>query len=197
MVSSWQKMSAKDVIFQYFLNEFPFNREGLKEFVDSFERKIFKKGDLILEQGHTESNLRFLHQGTVREFYGGEGKEFNINFYTNQEFVTDFHSFTKSIPTKKYQQCLTKVEILVLPKQQFLEFLDKYSCGKGFVDEMFQKIIEQKEQEEYNRLTQTPEEMYLCLSKTKPQWLQKVPQYHIASYLRITPETLSRIRQRI
>ena len=49
---------------------------------------------------------------------------------------------------------------------------------------------------EFNRVTKTPDELYKELFIYKPEWLQLIPQYHIASYLNITPETLSRIRKR-
>ena len=191
-------MSETDKIFHYFNNEFPFNKEGLLEFIASFEVRRYRKGDLLLKSDQVEKQLRFLDQGFVREFYAGvDGKEMNINFYVKTGFITDFSSFTKDSKTKKYQECLSNVEVRVLPKSQFLEFLEKYQCGKLFLDSIFQRIIEKKEEEEYKHLTKTPEDLYLDLMNTKANWLQKIPQYHIASYLRVTPETLSRIRQRI
>ena len=65
------------------------------------------------------------------------------------------------------------------------------------MDLSFQKLLKHKELLEYNRITKTPEELYKELFIYKPSWLEKIPQYHIASYLNISPETLSRIRKRI
>jgi hypothetical protein len=65
------------------------------------------------------------------------------------------------------------------------------------VESSFHKLLKQKEMLEYNRITKTPDELYKELLIYKQEWLQSIPQYHIASYLNITPETLSRIRKRI
>jgi CRP-like cAMP-binding protein len=124
-------------------------------------------------------------------------KKKNINFYTEPIFITDFSSFTNSTSTKKYQEALTDIELRVLSKEKFLEFTNQYNCGKLFIETIFQRIVVNKENEEINHFVNTAEELYLDIMKTKPNWLEHIPQYHIASYLGITPETLSRIRKRI
>jgi CRP-like cAMP-binding protein len=98
---------------------------------------------------------------------------------------------------RKFQECLTDVELLVIDKIKFRSHLEKYTCGKEFVKSTFQKLFRHKKLLEYNRITKTPEYLYQELLIYKPDWLQKIPQYHIASYVNITPETLSRIRKRI
>ncbi|WP_143883846.1 Crp/Fnr family transcriptional regulator [Chryseobacterium binzhouense] len=186
-----------DQLYQFFITEFPFNKEGLELFVNSFETKNYKKNQPILHFGETEKELRFLDSGIIREFYANNGKEKNIDFFLTGEFVTDFYSFVSEKPTRKNQECVTDVQIRTLSKEKFLHFLKEYSCGKLFVDEIFQRIIEKKEQDEFAQFINTAEENYKLLLQDKPNWLQRIPQYHIASYLGITPETLSRIRKRI
>ncbi len=83
-----------------------------------------------------------------------------------------------------------------IEKDSFFNLLEKYECGKSFVASSFKKLLKQKEMLEFNRVTKTPDELYKELFIYKPEWLQLIPQYHIASYLNITPETLSRIRKR-
>jgi CRP-like cAMP-binding protein len=190
-------MTKEDKLSLFFSNEFPFNKEGLAEFVNTFVKKSYKKGSVILENGKTENELRFLDNGIIREYYATNGKEKNINFYTEPIFITDFSSFTNSTSTKKYQETLTDVELRVLCKEKFLELTNQYNCGKLFIETIFQRIVVNKENGEFNHFVNTAEELYLDIMKTKPNWLLHIPQYHIASYLGITPETLSRIRKRI
>ncbi len=187
----------QDKLFLFFINEFPFNKEGLELFVQSFETKEFKKNTLLLSNGQTEKELRFLDEGIIREFYANDGKEKNINFYLGSEFTTDFYSFISNKPTQKYQECLTDIQIRTLPKKKFQAFLEEYHCGKLFVDEIFRRIIEKKETDQFTQFVNTAEDNYLELLHHKSLWLQNIPQYHIASYLGITPETLSRIRKRL
>ncbi|CAM1333319.1 Crp/Fnr family transcriptional regulator [Tenacibaculum aestuariivivum] len=102
----------------------------------------------------------------------------------------------KNINTNKNQECLSDVEILSINKQSFFELLEKYECGKYLVETSFQNLLKHKNILEFNKITKTPEELYQELFTYKPEWIKKIPQYHIASYLNITPETLSRIRKR-
>jgi len=190
-------MNDRRFISTYFKTDFPLNQEGLNELISLFEVKTFSKNTLLLHEGQNENYLRFINTGIVREFYRTDKKDININFYTTPQFITDFSSFSFCTNTRKNQETLSDVEILELGKEKFLSLLEKYSCGKSFIDMTFQKIIRNRELFEYNRMTKEPEELYNELRMYKSDWLQQIPQYHIASYLGITPETLSRIRKRI
>ena len=184
-------------ISRFFETEYPLNQEGLKELLSLFKVKSFTKGSMLLKTGEEEKQLRFLNNGLIREYYATAEKETNINFFTNPQFITDLTSFNNDTPTKKYQEALSDIELLSIDKNEFRNLLKKYECGKSFIDISFRKLLKHKELLEYNRITKTPEELYQELFIYKPNWLEKIPQYHIASYLGITPETLSRIRKRI
>ncbi|WP_075341910.1 Crp/Fnr family transcriptional regulator [Tenacibaculum agarivorans] len=184
-------------ITSFFKTQYPLNQEGLKELLDLFSVKEFKKNTLILKADSKQQQLCFLNKGIIREYYASTDKEININFYTKPQFITDLSSFINDTKTKKYQETLTDVELLVIDKVSFRKILNKHKCGKSFIELSFQKLLKQKELFEYNRITKSSEELYRELLIYKPNWLQTIPQYHIASYLNITPETLSRIRKRI
>ncbi len=153
-------MKETDKLSLFFSNEFPFNKEGLEDFVNTFVIKSYKKGEIILENGNTDHELRFLDQGIIREYYATTDKEKNINFFTNPDFITDFSSFTHSTATKKYQECLTDVDLRVLSKEIFSTFTNQYNCGKLLVETIFQKIVINKETEEFNHFVNTAEELY-------------------------------------
>lgn len=181
----------------FFNENFPTLKEGVDEIIHSFEYRKLPKKNILIQSGQTENELRFIHQGLVREYYVSETKEVNIHFYESGEFVSDFLSFYTKSPTKKQQECLTETELWVLPRSQFNHWLKKYKHISLLIESYFQKILRNQEKREYHLLTKTPDEMYLHLMQKHPQWLIDIPQYHLASYLRVTPETLSRIRKRI
>lgn len=190
-------MTPKEQLRLFFKTDYPLNQEGLEELLNAFELQSFQKKTVILREGKVEKQLRFLVKGNIREFYATEEKEININFYTQAQFVNDFSSFKKDKPTRKNQETLTDVDLLVLDKIIFRQLLQKYQCGQSFIDLTFQKLLEERETFEYQRITQSFETLYQNILENKSNWLQEIPQYHIASYLGITPETLSRIRKRM
>lgn len=188
---------GRERIASFFKTEFPLNKDGLAEFIGAFNEKKIPKGTLLLKNGNKDQVLRFLNTGTVREFYKTEKKEININFYTRPQFISDFYSFISDVPSKKYQETLSEVTVLELGRERFSTLHNKYSCGKTIIDQTFEKLLRHKELLEYNRITKEPEELYKEILIYKPDWIRDIPQYHIASYLGITAETLSRIRKRI
>lgn len=184
-------------LYDVFKTDYPLNKDGLDEFVAGFKLLSFKKNQIILNEGESETKLRFLNRGLVREYMTKKDKETNINFYTSPQFISDLSSFTNNIKTKKYQETLSDVEMLYMERKTFNNLLNKYPCGKSFIDLTFRNILEQKELFEYNRITKSPTDLYKELLIYKPDWFNYIPMYHIASYLGITPETLSRIRKKI
>lgn len=184
-------------ISKFFETEFLLNQHGLDELFSLFKVEKHAKGTILLQENSKEKKLRFLNNEIVREYYANEDKEVNINFYIKPQFISDLLTFSQNTTTKKNQETLTSVEILSIERQPFFNLLEKYQCGKTFVDASFQKLLKQKEKLEFNRITKSPEELYNELFIYKPEWVQNIPQYHLASYLNITPETLSRIKKRI
>lgn len=189
-------MNSKEKLHQFFSSNFPFNQEGLEELVNSFEPEIYKKEEMLLRKGLVDSKLNFLYSGFVREYYLSDTKEVNVNFYEANQFTTDLSSFFEGKKTHKFQQCLTDVKIFSLSKNALLPFLEKYGCAQKIIQSSFQQALASKESIERNKLTKSTDELYKELQLKKPSWLKFIPQYHIASYLNVTAETLSRIRKR-
>ena len=191
------KLNTDEQLSSFLKNQFSLSQEGMEEVVASFACETIPKDSIILQPGQTEKKLKFVHSGFIREYYANEKVERNINFFEPGEFATDFLSFQSDNKTQKWQQSITKVKLRTLPKSTFNQLLQKYECGQSIVEGAFRNILQCVEAKTYNRLTKKPEELYQHILKNNPSWLQHIPQYHLASFLNIAPETLSRIRKRI
>lgn len=181
-------------IKQYFDKHFPLFI-GVEEILNVFELKVYPKKTLLLEYGKIEKEVKFVNKGIVREYYTNDGSEVNIDFYTENYFLTNFTSFYTNTPSLRYQESLTEVEMVVLSKEALDAWLKKYPEGKTLIEVSFKRILLANEIRDLKLITKKPEVIYKELRKAHPDWLLNIPQYHLASYLRITPETLSRIRK--
>lgn len=170
---------------------------NMKDFLTHFPSQTLPKGSIILTPQTTELKVKYLVSGIVREFYVTDKKDINLDFYESTEFFTDCVSLHNATNSNKWQECLTEVEVKMVPFDRFNEFLAQHQGTDTMFKTAFLGLLAQRESREHCRLTKEPEQLYLELLRDKPSWIQNIPQYHIASYLGISPETLSRIRKRI
>ncbi len=159
--------------------------------------RSFRKGDILLKEGDISSEFYFIIKGCIRLFYTVNGEEKTAFFYTENHFVSSYRSFVKQAPAHHGLQCVEDITVAVLSIENSNRLLKEYPkfefLARVIMEEeliIYQDIIS-------HFITLSPEERYLNLLETKPELLQRIPQYHLATYLGITPESLSRIRSRI
>ena len=191
------KRQAAAALLHFFDTYFPDHQAGLDELVEWCVYKRYDKHQFLLEVGQEERHLRFLVSGMVRVFYQYAGQESNIHFYVQPGFISDIPAFLQHTSTRQTHQALTTVELLVLERERYEYIVARYTCGKGLMQQYSNQLFHEQQAREQRYRTLSPEERYQYLLTHKAHWLATVPQYHIASYLGITPETLSRIRRRI
>lgn len=184
-------------IIEFFKQKSPVNQDGLNELLEKLEVLQYKKQEIIQKENSYQKHFKFLNKGIVREYYTSEKGETNINFYTKSQFISDSSAINNNIATKKNQQALSDVEVLVIEKNDLLKLIDRYECGTKVLNNLLHSLLIKKEEAELNLRTKSPKHIYKDIVRNNPDWLNQIPQYHIASYLNITPETLSRIRKRI
>lgn len=166
----------------------------------SFEQllvvKEFKKGETISEEGKTNSIVSFIEKGAVIVYNHIDGKKRVYNFFFEHEYTGDYESFLTQKPA---QYGLEAIEDTLIFNLHYNGLQKMYADHPGFervgrlvAEAQFLRLVQRNS----SLLSVKPEERYLQLINEKPQVLQRVPQYYIASYLGITPEALSRIRRR-
>jgi CRP-like cAMP-binding protein len=155
-----------------------------------------KKGTVILKQGETSQETFFVLKGCIRSYYLIEGEEKTTAFYTEMEVLTP-HCVVNKLPSEYYVSCVEDCILLVSNTDMEEEVNRKFPkfeimCRK-FAEELLVK--QQINFDEFK--TSSPEQRYLKLMESRPDFIQRVPQHQLASYLGIKPESLSRIRTRI
>jgi len=164
---------------------------------DTFPIDTFKKGTYLLKQGQIAKGSFFIIKGCVREYLLEDGEEKTIAFYTEQQSLANQSSISNQTPSKINFVCSEDTTVVITLTEKEKKLYEKFPRFKEFCLEEMDRIIgEQREKlTEFYRLK--PEERYVKLQEERPDLLNRVPQYQIASYLGIKPETLSRIRARM
>ena len=159
--------------------------------------KPIKKNQLLLWEGEVSSEFYFIIEGCIRMFYWVEGEEKTAFFYTENEFVSSYESFTKHIPARHSLQAVEDTTVAIISSEQAQAMLLKYTMFEFLARVAMEQELSVYQDIIASFITQNAEQRYQALSKSKPQLLQRIPQYQLATYLGVSPETLSRIRKRI
>lgn len=174
----------------------PTNEEAAA-FAECIPIKSFKKGELLLREGQISRDSYFVIKGCVRKYYIIEGEERTTEFYMEDKSLASLQSNQNKTPAKHYFECVEESRLAVLSyekEQELFKLVPKYKT-------LFRMSMEEKFGEQQEALTKfitsRPEERCQNLVDTRPDLLQRIPQNHLASYLGVKPELLSRIRKRI
>lgn len=159
--------------------------------------KTFQKGDFLLKNGQPCQNIIFVNKGIIRYFYLVDGEERIGNFFFDNDFASDYKSFLTQSPALLNIDALTEVEVVLINYQDLQTIYEKSKTferlGRKITEGIYIALIQRTE----SLLFESAEERYINLLKKMPELHNIVPQYMIASYLNIKPETLSRIRKKM
>lgn len=167
-------------------------------FIQHLSERTFEKNEYLVRAGDVVKNFYFINKGLVRFFYSTEdGKEFNKHFAMENGFAGSFHSLILHKPCSFFIQALEKTEIIVLPNHILNEFYDRHPSWERLGRKNAEQLALIKEAREKELLLDSLEIRYRRFLKQFPGLADRIPQYHIASYLGVTDVALSRIRKKI
>ncbi len=187
-------------------------KEKLKKFVESFNflepkeietvvdytvLKKFKKGQILLKEGEVANACYAVIEGCVREYYIIDGLEKTTAFFTEGQAVNSFSSATNKKPSKHFLECSEDC-ILTVGNEGLVEGICKLIPR---MEKFIRTEVERSTGELQDRLAEyiisSPEERFKKLLENNNGIMNRVPQHQIASYLGVTPESLSRIKKRV
>ncbi len=191
-------------IKELFCSVVDFTPEEMEEIESHFIPCRFKKGTYIKKEGDIWRHVYFLRSGIVRTFFiDTDGKDFTWLIHYNGEyanekyvFVVDFASFIMQEPSKFYAEVLEDVEAYAISYETVRQLENKSVNFLKFTKIMAELAYYHKHVRTLSLLTESAEERYHRMLQENPSLFQMVPLYYIASYLGITPQSLSRIRKK-
>ena len=167
-------------------------------FIQHLSERTFEKDDFLVSAGEVANNFYFIASGLVRFFYSTEdGKEFNKHFAMENGYAGSFQSLVLGEPCGFFIQALERTETIVLPNQVLNESYDRHPCWERIGRRNAENLALFKEMREKEFLLDSLETRYRRFLKEYPGLVDRIPQYHIASYLGVTDVALSRIRKKI
>jgi CRP/FNR family transcriptional regulator, anaerobic regulatory protein len=169
----------------------------LQTFLSAGFNKIIEPKKIFINEGEKFDRLFFIHSGIIRSFRLIDGKDYSFFFHTEKEFAIDYESFLLGISTPLFFETITECNVTEYKK----DILDTLYEKIPRLEKLGRIIAEQAYLNVHERLLQFQsddlETRYLKLIKRNPNLFQFVPLYHIASYLGVKPQSLSRIRAKI
>ena len=183
--------------FRLFVANFPFlNTEETDIIVENTNLQEFKKGHVLLREGAVSKECYAVIRGCVREYYIKDGVEKTTAFFTEGQAVNSFSSYTNQVASKHYLECAEDCLLTVGNQSLIEQMCERIPRLTEFISMQVQKDAGELQERMATFMTSSPEERFDALMENNPSLMNRVPQHQIASYLGVTPVSLSRIKKR-
>ena len=153
-----------------------------------------KRADYFVSAENTAKDIGFVLSGLLKKFYRTtDGKEFIKDFSPERRLVTAYSSLLQNKPARLNIQAIEPTKLLVIPFKKFKLLYEYHPCWQELGRKIAENLFIEREQREYELLLFPAKERYDIFLQQYPDLLTRVPQYEIASYLGISPISLSRL----
>jgi len=162
-----------------------------------FKEKTYKKGDFFLSDGQICKQVGFVNKGLMRYYINHDGEEKTYAFSQENQYICNYESFIPQSPSSKIIQALEDSELLVISHSDLQLLYANVREGERFGRIAIEMVFLQMLKDITSFYTETPELRYERFLKNHSDLQQRVSQYHIAAFVGVKPQSLSRIRKRI
>ena len=184
-------------LVEYFRSLTPLTPEEEQAFVDSMEVVTLKKGEYLKRDDQLMVNTYFVMGGCIRHFVNIDGEESTTDFYTDGYWIISSYDSLGDDSSFANLKAEEDTELVLGNEEKSAAFMEKHPRFESVAFKVLEQSMIRQRQEWMAFQTGTPEQRYQNLLKTRPDLIQRVPLYQIASYIGVKPESLSRIRKRL
>lgn len=170
--------------------------EELDHIVNKFKKKHLRKNEFVLREGEICKDLIFVQSGCLRLFYLQGEVEVSVWFALKHTSAIEIYSFISETPTNNFLQAIEDSEILYLPKSELNQLYEAYPKMQEMMRKFWEDVILHLLERFTALQRDAAEKRYLDLLN-KPELLQTIPQKYLASFIGVTPTSLSRIKKNI
>ncbi|AYL98593.1 Crp/Fnr family transcriptional regulator [Mucilaginibacter celer] len=176
----------------------PIPVEDQQIIMDAFEQKHFKEGETLSPSGQVARNLFFICDGVLRVMERNEkGNEVTYFFLKDNQFCTILYSFNNNMIAEESIQAACNSDVLVISKNNLLALYEKLPYVKELIDQISQQTLMDKIKTRNAYLGHDSSERYQLFLERQPDIARRVQLTDIASYLGVTPQSLSRLRKNL
>lgn len=169
----------------------------MRELIDlADEVRVFERNALLKSAETSDSTIYFVESGALKLFINHEnGEEQIIRFGYCGDLVVALDSFITGKPSDLCIQAIKKTKVHLISKKQFQNFVYQSTENQKRWIELLEGLVLQQMERELDLLTTSPKDRYLRVLQRSPKLFQEIPHKHIANYLRMSEETLSRLKK--
>lgn len=189
-MDEWQEK-----VISIFKSKAQLSDEAVNSLLKKWSHSVqLKRNDFLVSKGQVETNLYYVMSGSMRIFYPVKDEEIVAGFAYDHNLICSYPSFIRQQPSDYAIQALTTTKLKFIRRSDFYELFKSHHDIESAWRMLEEEALVGKIEREVEMLTFTPEERYRRLMDRSPHIFQIIPRKYIASYLRMTPETLSRIK---
>jgi CRP-like cAMP-binding protein len=186
-----------ELFFQKFKEKVPLNEQEEEHIKSYLTPKKIRKKQYLLQEGDICKSLAFVEKGMLREYLVDDAGEHIIQFAIEGWTIADLLSFLTSEPATYNIDAIEDCELVIISKSAHEELLLKEPKYETYMRHLMTNAYVALQKRLTSFISSPVEDQYTSFTRMYPNIVQRVPQHMIASYMGLTPETLSRVRKKL